>query len=169
MAKILCGKSVAESDETYFSVVKWRPQFIKLKEFITIQGFNNKSSESVETLRKTISDMDREHKKEVESLKTVIASHAERLDLLQGMVLLANLNDEQHKQMNKFVNEIASISDEEYASLYPEIERKLEEEVPKFTGATDNRYVITQIKLMIDNARRNKDASFFQKKLGNQP
>jgi integrase len=152
-AKILCGKSVSQSDETYFTVAKWKPQFLKLKEYITIQGFNNKSSESVESLKKTISDMDREHKKEVESLKTVISSHAERLDLLQGMIIMTRFTDEQHKQLNKFIEQIKSIPKEEYASLSPEIDRKLEEEVEKLTGLKENKYIINQIKQMINEVR----------------
>jgi integrase len=154
--KKICGVTIEQSEDTYYNTVNLREPFIEIKKFLTIQNQNGKTSESIESLRKTISDMDRKHKEEIEYLQNIIKSHTERLDLLHGMVMLSNLTDEQHKKLNKVVEQITAIPDEEYALLSPDIDKKLEEEIPKITGSIDNKYIITEMRKAIDNLRKNK-------------
>ncbi len=55
--KMLCGKAIAQSDETYLTTVKLRAKFIQLKNFLTIEEKPKIEKESIESLKKAISKL----------------------------------------------------------------------------------------------------------------
>ena len=52
--KKMCGKKIAQADDTYLTVVNLREKFIQLKKFLTIQQVEEPKAEEVEELRKIL-------------------------------------------------------------------------------------------------------------------
>ena len=55
--KMLCGKTIAQSDETYLTTVKLRQKFIQLKNFLSINEQPTIKTEDIEPLKKAISKL----------------------------------------------------------------------------------------------------------------
>ena len=55
--KILCGKTVENSDSTYLTTVKLKKHFIQLKKFLTINEQPKIETEKLETLKKAINKL----------------------------------------------------------------------------------------------------------------
>ena len=89
--KKLCGKTIAQSDDTYLTVVNLKAKFIQIKKFLTIKEQPNLEIEKIEPLKnainklqsdlteqKTITDVISEEnqkiKKDIEKIKNVINS-----------------------------------------------------------------------------------------------
>jgi len=88
-AKKMCGKAIAQSDDTYLTVVHLREKFIQLKRFLSIQEQPQIEIEKIESLKsavnklaeelaeqklitQTISEENLKIKKEVENLKPLL-------------------------------------------------------------------------------------------------
>ena len=52
--KKLCGKTIAQSDDTYLTVVNLKAKFIQIKKFLTIKEQLNHEIEEIEPLKKAI-------------------------------------------------------------------------------------------------------------------
>jgi integrase len=58
--KKLCGKAIAQSDDTYLTTVNLRQKFIQLKKFLTISEQPRMEAEKVESLKSAISKLQEE-------------------------------------------------------------------------------------------------------------
>jgi len=58
--KKLCGKAIAQSDDTYLTTVNLRQKFIQLKKFLTINEQPKVEAEKVESLKSAISKLQEE-------------------------------------------------------------------------------------------------------------
>jgi integrase len=55
--KMLCGKAIRQSDDTYLTTVKLRKKFIQLKNYLTIKEQPKIELENIESLKKAISKL----------------------------------------------------------------------------------------------------------------
>lgn len=55
--KLLCGKSVPQSDETYLGTVNFRQKFIQLKKFLSIKEQPKVETEKIESLKSAINKL----------------------------------------------------------------------------------------------------------------
>ena len=55
--KLMCGKAVKQSDNTYLNVVKLREKFIQLKRFLSINEQAKIETEKIESFEKTINHL----------------------------------------------------------------------------------------------------------------
>jgi hypothetical protein len=100
--KILCGKTVDNSDSTYLTTVKLRQHFFQLKRFLTINQQPKIETEKVESLKKavnklqedlstqkiiaeTISEENRKLKSQIEDLKKGQSSLETKLDEMTNL------------------------------------------------------------------------------------
>jgi integrase len=58
--KKLCGKAIAQSDDTYLTTVNLRQKFIQLKKFLTIREQPKVETEKIESLKSAISKLQEE-------------------------------------------------------------------------------------------------------------
>ncbi|MCJ7635693.1 hypothetical protein MUP77_25285, partial [Candidatus Bathyarchaeota archaeon] len=58
--KKLCGKAIAQSDDTYLTTVNLRQKFVQLKKFLTISEQPRVEAEKVESLKNAIGKLQEE-------------------------------------------------------------------------------------------------------------
>lgn len=75
-AKLMVGKAVAKSDETYIAKAKLRDAFIKLSKYLNVTG--------VEEAKKPLQDMIVQQEKEISSLRKRMDVVMKRLDEYEG-------------------------------------------------------------------------------------
>ena len=68
--KKLCGKAIAQSDDTYLTTVKLREKFVQLKKFLTIKEHMKVEDSVVENLERAVSRLS----EELEQQKVVVAA-----------------------------------------------------------------------------------------------
>ncbi len=68
--KKLCGKAIAQSDDTYLTTVKLREKFVQLKKFLTIKEPTKVEDSVVEKLERAVSRLS----EELEQQKVVVAA-----------------------------------------------------------------------------------------------
>jgi integrase len=88
--KKLCGKAIAQSDDTYLTTVNLRQKFIQLKKFLTISEQPRVEAEKVESLKSAISRLQEELTQQKLITDTIyegnIAIKDENVDLKQRII-----------------------------------------------------------------------------------
>jgi site-specific recombinase XerD len=91
--KKLCGKAVAQSDDTYFTTVNLREKFLQLKRFLTIKKQPKMDTNRIDSLQGVVSSLQEELTKQkliVDSLSQENIKTKEKLRNLEPFVELVN-------------------------------------------------------------------------------
>jgi site-specific recombinase XerD len=100
--KKLCGKAIAQSDDTYLTTVNLRQKFVQLKKFLTISEQPRMEAEKVESLKSAISKL----QEELTQQKTITETISEKnIDLNQRIGETEHKLAELEKLIRKTLNE----------------------------------------------------------------
>jgi integrase len=115
--KMLCGKAIAQSDDTYLTTVNLRKQFIKLKKFLTIAEQPTVNTTKLESLEGAVNKLQEELTQQKQITETISKENLktkEELRKLQPLIEFMNSFDapENLKTIlsflkNDFLNEYA--------------------------------------------------------------
>jgi integrase len=144
--KKLCGKAIAESDDTYLTTVHLREKFIQLKRFLAIKEQPKIEAEKIESLKSAINNLQEELTQQrtiTEAISEENIKTKQELERLQPLVEFVNSFDtpENLKAILNFLKDDYSdrYSEEKLRPLKvefsPYISKKLEE-IAKTKGIT---------------------------------
>lgn len=144
--KKLCGKAIAQSDDTYLTTVNLRQKFVQLKKFLTISEQPRVEAEKIESLKSAISRLQEEltqQKMITEAIAEENIKTKQALEKLQPVVDFVNSFDapENLKAILEFLKDdhLDSYPDEKSRPLKseftPYVSKKLEE-IAKTMGIT---------------------------------
>jgi site-specific recombinase XerD len=146
--KKMVGKTIDQSDDTYYTTLNLRDPFIQIKKFLTIQMGRGQSSESIDSLKSTISEM----QKDLQKQSIIIESITEKLEQVQPLIDLANVPKEDLEGLRIIENKIKNLSQEEYALFIPAISDLLRK-TAESQGLTIEGYIDELIKSSFDLIR----------------
>jgi len=145
--KKLCGKAIAESDDTYLTTVHLREKFLQLKKFLAIREQPKIEAEKIESLKSAINKLQEDLTQQrliTETISEENIKTKQQLDKLQPLVEFVNSFDtfENLKTiLNYFKDDIVkNYADEKFRPLKvefsPYISERLEE-IAKTMGITE--------------------------------
>lgn len=99
--KRLCGKAVAESDDTYLTTVNLKQKFNQLKTFLTINEKPRIEAESIENLKNSIVKLQEELTQQKTITETITEENIRVKQSLQKLQPLIELGEEALLRMVK--------------------------------------------------------------------
>jgi hypothetical protein len=145
--KMVCGKAIAQSEDTYLTIVKLREKFILLKKFLAINGKPKIETQKLEVLESAVCKLQEEltqQKQITESISKENVKTKEELRKLQPLVEFINSFDAP-KNLKMILNFLRNHLLDEYADenlrplkveFSPYISKQLEE-IAKTNGITE--------------------------------
>jgi hypothetical protein len=94
--KKLCGKTIAQSDDTYLTTVNLRQKFVQLKRFLTIKEQPKAEAEKVESLKTAINKLQEELTQQRTITETISEENInikKQIDKLQPLIEFVNTFD----------------------------------------------------------------------------
>jgi integrase len=155
-AKKMVGKSIDQSLDTYYTTLNLLPAFVEIKKLLTIQNQNSKSSESVESLKSALSEM----QKKIQNQDTIIKSITDKLIEVQPLIDFTNIQKEKLDDLGKIQNKVKGLNQEEYASFSSALNDAVIQKMRKLAdskGLTIEEYIVTLVKDHFDEIRGKKD------------
>jgi integrase len=154
--KKLCGKAIAQSDDTYLTTVKLRQHFIQLKKFQSIKEQPRVETEKIESLKNAVNKLQEELTRQKLITDTISEENIrtkQELKKLQPLVEFVNSFDapENLKTILNYLKDdyLDDYSDERFRPLKvefsPYISKKLEE-IAKTKGITQKEALAELIK-----------------------
>jgi site-specific recombinase XerD len=165
--KKLCGKAVAQSDDTYLTTVNLRQKFIQLKKFLAIKEQPRVDADQIESLKSAISGLQEELTLQ-RTITTAITEDniktKEQLRKLQPLVEFVNSFDdfEELKKILDFFKEdvLADYTDESSrprkAEFSPYIRKRIEQ-IAKTLGITEEEALKRLLADNMEDAKRAKE------------
>ena len=127
--KMIGGKSIPQSDGTYLTTVKLRELFIQLKAYLTIQSQIGRNSETVESLKTTISNLEKSMNEKLKDQQNIIEAHRQQLEKVQSILDQVKPTDQQYADFKRFNELVKNADDETYSK---EIRPKVKTEIMKY-------------------------------------
>jgi site-specific recombinase XerD len=120
--KMMCGKAIAQTDETYLTTVKLREKFKQLKRYLTITEQPKVESESIELLNKVVNKL-QEDMTQQKTINEVITK--QNIELKKNIHLLKVSGEEKDVMLKrlKSENEILKSKIQQLPSLQSKVER----------------------------------------------
>jgi len=94
--KKLCGKTIAQSDDTYLTTVNLRQKFVQLKKFLTIKEQPKAEAEKVESLKSAINKLQEDLTQQRTITETISQENInikKQIDKLQPLIEFVNTFD----------------------------------------------------------------------------
>jgi len=147
--KKLCGKSIPQSDDTYLTTVNLREKFILLKNFLTIQKQFSQSDDTIESLKSTIADM----QKDIHKQNSIIETITQKLVDIQPLIELTNVQDKDLINLNKFLDSVKSPDATDITSIVLDLITQEISKNAESKGITPMEQVLEIFKERLDSVR----------------
>ena len=120
--KMMCGKAIAQTDETYLTTVKLREKFKQLKRYLTITEQPKVESENIELLNKVVNKLQEDMTQQKTINEVITKQNIELKKNLQSLKASGEEKDVILKRL-KSENEILKSKIQQLPSLQSKVER----------------------------------------------
>ena len=120
--KMMCGKAIAQTDETYLTTVKLREKFKQLKRYLTITEQPKVESENIELLNKVVNKLQEDMTQQKTINEVITKQNIELKKNLQSLKASGEEKDVMLKRL-KSENEILKSKIQQLPSLQSKVER----------------------------------------------
>jgi integrase len=150
VTKILCGKQEKQSDSTYFTVVKYKPLFLRLKREITIQTHLIESSDD----RQKLKDALRQSEEERAILRRRFEEIDENYSDIKFLFSTFGIDFAQFRPTRKAMERLPNLTPEEREKVINEAVNK----IPELTSMEDMQQKIRNSLEAFSKRKENHDS-----------
>jgi site-specific recombinase XerD len=120
--KMMCGKAIAQTDETYLTTVKLEEKFKQLKRFLTITEQTKVENENIAVLNKVVNKLQEDMTQQKTINEVITKQNIELKKNLQSLKISAEKKDVMLEKL-KSENEILKSKIQQLPSLQSKVER----------------------------------------------
>ncbi len=120
--KMMCGKAIAQTDETYLTTVKLRERFKQLKRFLTISEQPKAESQNIDLLSKVVNRLQEDMTQQKTINEVITKQNIELRKSLQSLKVSRKEKDVMLKRL-KSENEILKSKIQQLPALQSKVER----------------------------------------------